>query len=787
MRVLDRKVLRDIRRLFGQALAIALVTAVGTAVFVMSMGALRSLEKTQADYYVQYRFADVFASVRRAPDFVADRLAAIAGVRAVTTRITHNVVIDIQGLADPVNGLLSSIPSDNDLNQLHISRGRPVMPGSSNEAVLGEAFADAHELGLGDTFSATIKGRKRTLTLVGTALSPEYVFFGVPGTMVPDDRRFGVLWMDHDTLAAAFDLKGAFNDLVIALSPGADEAQVLNDVDRVLKLYGGISAYGRADHVSNATLMGDIAQLRASIYLVAPMFVGVVAFLLHMLMMRHIETERAQIGTLKAFGYTDASIALHYLKLVLSIVAFGVALGLVVGAVAGQDVTELYARHYRFPFLHYEMSREVLLQASVSQLLAAILGALGSLRRVFRLPPAVAMRAPPPPVYRATLIERVGFRLVPDQPTRMILRHIFRWPLRSLLTTLGISAATASLVVPLAVVNSAAYMVDTHFFRAERQDLTVALAQTRPHRAIYEVRHYPGVLQAEPFRATPVRIIHGWKSRRVTVLARDGLTELARPLDLKLAPMETPREGVILSRELARWLKVSPGEEVGLDLLETGQGVVYLPVVGISASYVGLTFFTVLMDRSLINRLLLEGDVISGMQLSTDPTRLDALYQSLKDTPAVTGVVSNAASLAGLRRILAENHRMTVIFIFVAAVIIFGVIYNSAQISLAERARELASMRLLGFSRLDVSYILVGELLLLTLAAIPTGLGLGYRFAFLLTEGATNEMFRIPLHVEPSTFGLSTLVALGTAMVSALVISRKIFQLDIVSVLKASE
>lgn len=414
--------------------------------------------------------------------------AASRALGTTTILITHNVVLDIAGTPEPVNGLLSSLPKEEDLNQLHLTRGRLVSPGSTSETVLTEAFANAHRLSLGDGFWATIKGHPRRLTMVGVALSPEYVFFGMPGAMAPDDERFGVLWMDRDALAAAFDLKGAFNDTVLALSPDADEDQVIAELDTLLKPYGGVGAYGRADQVSNATLTGEIEQLRSSIFIAASVFLGLVAFLVHMVMVRHVETEREQIGALKAFGYSNAAISGHWMKFTLAIVATG-GRTRIVGARAGQVITELYARHYRFLFLKYSLSGTIFVQAAVIQLAAALVGALGSLRKVIRLAPAMAMRAPPPPVYRHTCMGRLGLAPVADHPTRVILLHMARWPVRSGLTIPGIAGATAILVAPLGVFDSATLMIDTHFFRAERQDMTVAFAQTGPHKG--PVRHSP--------------------------------------------------------------------------------------------------------------------------------------------------------------------------------------------------------------------------------------------------------------------------------------------------------
>jgi putative ABC transport system permease protein len=790
MRALNRKLLRDLWRMRGQVFAIVLVTSAGTAAFVTLFGTMLSLERTQAAYYERYRFADIFTNVRRAPESMAAALARIPGVRKVRTRIVHNVVLDIAGIKEPANGLLVSAPvaGAGAINDIHLRTGRRVREGATDEVVLNEAFADANKLTPGSSFYASIKGKRRKLNVVGIGLSPEYIFFGVPGTMVPDDRRFGVMWMDHDALAAAFDLRGAFNDVSISLMPFADEAEVIGQVDRLLDIYGGIGAYARKDHVSHATLNGNIEQLRTSIVLAAPIFVGVVAFLLHMVMMRHVETEREYIGVLKAFGYGNWTIAWHYQALVTIIVGTGIAIGLVGGAQLGKVVTQAFANSYHFPFLQYAVTPAVFLYAAGIQGSAALIGGMASLRNAVLLPPAVAMRPAPPPVYRRTLLERIGLRLLPDQPTRMILRHIVRWPLRSAMTVLGIAIATAILLGPMAVLDSAKHMVDVHFFRSDRQDLTVAFAQVRPESAaMLAMAHAPGVLQVEPFRATLANISYGRKQRRITVLARHPVNELARPLLNHFDPLDIPSHGIVVSSSMADWLGAGPGDFIDVQFLESRRPRVRLPIVAIAQAHVGLTFFMLHMDINALNRLMGDSNVITGVNMRLDPNSVDALYSKLKDIPSITGVVSHTTQLEAMHRIMAQTTRMTMMNIIFAAIIVFGVVYNSARISLAERSRELATMRMLGFTRIEVSYILLGELALLTAMAIPLGCGLGYALAWKLTEGTTNEMFRLPLWVLRDSYGYTVAIAVVTVAISSVVVTWRIFRLDLLGILKTRE
>ncbi|WP_407166078.1 ABC transporter permease [Bradyrhizobium sp. ORS 111] len=790
MRGLNRKLIRDLWRMRGQALAIALVTAAGTTAFITLLGTLLSLEKTQSAYYERFKFADIFANVRRAPESVANELVRIPGVKQVTTRIVFNVVVDVGGMREPINSLLISAPREGEatLNNIYIRKGRLVRPGSADEVVMIEPFAEANGLHLGSHFSATIKGHRKELKLVGTALSPEYIFFGVPGAMVPDDRRFGVMWMDRDALAAAFDLREAANDVSLSVLPTVSIDDVINKVDWLLQRFGGVGAYARKDHVSHATLNGDIEQLRTTTEIAAPLFLGVVAFLLHMLMMRHVETEREHIGVLKAFGYRNRTIAWHYMKLVLVIVGVGICAGLAGGAQLGRAVTRLFAANYHFPFLEYSLTPTVFAAAIVIQLAAAVIGAFGSLHSAVRLPPAVAMRAPPPPVYRRTILEMLGLRLINDQPTRMILRHVIRWPARSLMTSLGIALATAILIAPMAVFDSAKHMVQVHFFMAERQDLTVAFAQVRPRYAsIVAIEHEPGVLRVEPFRATLANISFGKRRRRITVIGKEAVNQLSRPVLKDLEALAIPSSGIVVSSSMASWLGAGVGDFLDVQFLEGRRPLVHLPIVAVAESYVGLTFFVLHMNIHQLNRIMADGDVLTGVNLRLDPTQAYNLFDALKNVPSVTGVVSHTAQLQAMRRMMQQTTRMTLLNVVFAAIIAFGIVYNNARISLAERSRELATMRMLGFSRLQVSYILFGELALLTFAAVPLGAAIGYWLGWKLTAGASNEMFRLPLWVEWNSFGYTIVTVLATVILSSLVVVRRVFGLDLISILKTRD
>ena len=462
IRPLDLKLLRDLWRLRGQVLAIGLVIASGVGLLVMSLTSVEALRDTADAYYERYRFASVFAQVKRAPEYLLERIAAIDGVQTVEARVVHAAVLDIGGFDEPVLGQLVSVPEDGQpqLNRLALRHGRFPRLGAPDEAVLSEPFAQAHSLHPGDSLRAVINGRWRELRIVGIALSPEYVYTIGPGALMPDDRRFGVVWLGREALQAAFDLNGAFNDVTLSVLPGTDPELVVDRLDRLLARYGGVGAYSRADQASNWFLTNEIRQLETLARFLPTIFLAVAAFLTNMVLARLIAVERSEIGLLKAFGYGNAAIALHYVKLVLAIGTVGIALGWFAGYWLGLYQTTMYAEFYRFPFLLYRPGPAPFGIAAAASLAAALLGAIGAVRRAARLPPAQAMQPPAPTMFRRSLLSRFDVARLVDQPTRIVMRQAIRWPLRSFVTIAGIAMSVAVLVVSMQWLDAINRIVD---------------------------------------------------------------------------------------------------------------------------------------------------------------------------------------------------------------------------------------------------------------------------------------------------------------------------------------
>ena len=789
MRALDLKLLRDLWHLRGQVLAIAAVIMGGVATLVMSLSTYDSLVTTRDRFYREYRFAEVFANLKRAPEPVAERLRAIPGVAHLETRVIAGVKLEVENFTDPITGLLLSVPDSGAplLNTLYLKRGRMAQPYSTDEVVLSDTFADAHQLQPGNKLAAIINGKRKLLTIVGVAVSPEYVYQIAPGSMFPDFKRYGVLWMGRHALAAAYGVAGAFNNVTLTLNQGTQLQDVIDRADAILGPYGGTGAYARKDQFSNRFLSEELKQLQTTATIFPAIFLGVAAFLLNVVVSRLIALQREQIATLKAFGYTYFAIGWHYVKLVLLMVVFGVAGGVALGAWFGQGLSNVYMETtFRFPYLDYRIDAKVVLISLTITLAAAISGTLFSVARAVRLSPAEGMRPEMPANYRTTLLERIGLQRWFGAPTRMILRHIERRPIKSLLTVLGIACACALMMVGNYQKGAIDFMVDVQFRQAAREDLALSFIEPTSGRALHELAALPGVDHVEGFRDVPAILRHRQYSYRTVVYGIVPQGQLHRALDSRLQAIQVPPNGVVLTDHLANnILHVKPGDLLTIEVLEGNRPLRQVPVLGITKQFLGVSAY---MQQDSLNTLMREGNVLSGAYLAITPGAEQAVYAKLRDRPRVLGMVANAAAIQSFYATIGEFVLFyTMISTVLAASIGFGVVYNSARIALSERGRELASLRVLGFTRGEIAYILLGELGLLALAAIPVGFLLGVGLVSILVRAFESDLYRLPLILNPSNYAMGATVVVISAAVSGLLMWRRLGQLDLVAVLKTRE
>lgn len=787
MSPLNRKLLRDLWRIKGQAAAIGTVIAVGVMMLVMMTGLVSSLDETRRAYYQRYRLADLFAPVKRAPEQLIAALRAIPGVSLVEGRVVGRVLIDLPGHDLPLQGQAVSLPDSGrpQLNDLYLTDGRRLENIHSDEVLLLRSFAMANKLHPGDTFAVNMNGKKRRLRIVGLAQAPEFLYTTAPGELVPDDARFGVIWMSRTALAAAYDMDGGFNEALISVGLNARLPAVLERVDQILEPYGGLGSYARKDQLSNRIVSEEIDGLRTMSKSVPPIFLAVAAFLLYIVISRMVASEREEIGLIKAFGYTDLEVGTHYFKLIIVIAAGGATLGCLAGIAAGRGMVDMYLHYFKFPFLIFQLDPTSFVSGFLVSVGAASAGGLLVLRKVFALSPAAAMRPPAPPDYRRA--GRVGarFNAVLDQPSRMVLRRLTRQPGRMLGATIGIAAGMALSVAMIGIMAGFDRSVEQTFSVVDRSDVTVSFNDAVSSKAVYELESLAGVIEVEPVRMVSVVLRHGLKNHRGTVIGMVPGPRLNRAVNDELETIPLDRGGIVLARALAAILDIKPGEMLTVEVREGRRPTLSIPVVGVADTLLGSPAY---MPLDVLNRALHEPNRISAAYLRIDSLKAKTIYRSLKGMPLVAGVsVKNNTRGAFQKQMDTGAGMMRYIMAAIAAVITFGIVYNAARIAYAERARDLASLRVIGFTKGEAAFVLLGELAVIAIVALPLGSLLGYYLSFAIAAGFSSDLYQIPVIFSAQSYGIAALAVLLATMASGWLVKYDMDRAELVSALKSRE
>jgi putative ABC transport system permease protein len=784
---LRRKLWRELFHLKGQVFTIAMVVACGIACFITLRSSWRALSVSRENYYSRYAFADVFSHLKRAPRSIRYKIAELHGVSKTYVRQTEMAKLTLPHVSEPIAVQVVSLPMPGDvpLNRVYLRHGRLPDPKRDNEVLILESFAKAHHLQVEDSLTTIMNGRMKKLKIVGFALSPEFVLGTAPGEMFLDDRRFAVLWMDGRALAPLYQMQEAFNDVLIKLDYNQTSPRVIEQLDNLLKPYGGQGSYGRNKQMSDRALSTELEQLSNMATVVPILFLGVAGYLLNIVLARLIQLQRLEIATLKAIGYRNIQVAIHFFELVGIIVGFGALIGVGLGSWLGQAMTELYGRYFRFPLLSFKLDLDLVVFSFGMSFLAAFTGAWRSLHWVFSLPPAEAMRPPAPTTYRKAWWEHPWLTRWLGSLSRMVIRDTFRSPLRLVLSASGIALALAMLVVGRFSYDAMEHFMEVQFHQAQREDLLVTFARPVSQQALHEIEHLSGVMRVEGMRSVPIRIRAKQFQRDVMLTGHPVPSTLRRVLDRQSKEVVLPERGIVIDLKLAELLNVRVGDSMQVQIMEGQRQTLSVPVSALAEQMIGLEAHVQLKE---LHRLLGESRVVNSAVLKIDPAAHADIYQNLRAMPWVLGVTSKAEIIKQFQKQSAESMTsMTLILTIFAASIAVGIVYNQARVSLSSRSREFATLRVLGFQERQVSILLISELAIQVGLAIGPGLWFGTWLAKLMASTADPELYRLPIIISAKTLVFSVAIIVIATGLSALVVQRRIRKISLIDVLKTRD
>jgi putative ABC transport system permease protein len=771
-------------QLGGQLSAVAAVVAVGVAVHTGLRATHHSLEQARAREVASQRLADLSARFVRAPLWIADELRRLPGVRDVEPRVSVRGRATTPGDGAPVTLSIVSLAPDPErsLNAVLLRDGR--LPRFRDEVLLHEPFAEAHGLEPGASLAVTIEGRRTEWTVAGTALSPEFTFVAPPGSVLPDDARYGVIFAGLEPLQHAAGLRGACNEVILSCDPRGPPPGLAAAVEDALARYGCVAAVAREDQPSEAFVQSELDQLRVFGTVIPLGFLTVAAFLLHIVIGRAITSQRTQAAALLALGYRVRDLAIQFAAMGLVASFAGFAVGLPLAAWIGRALCTLYLDYFRLPSLEFGLPlREVLTALGVT-LAAASSGTFLAVRRIAALSPAEGMRPPAPPRFRATLPERLGLLRHLSPQLRSVGRSLLRRPGRAIAATLGASAATALVILGSFAYGAIREALELQFGFVSRADVAITLIAPRSLSALHSIEGMPGVVAAEPRRTVPARIRARGALIDTAITGVPTNAALSIPIgsDSGLAPC--PPTGLGLEASLAAELGVDAGDRVDVEVRAGRRPRFTATVTRVSRTFLGRE---ARMDLEELCRSLGEGPGFDTALLHVpDRRQLPALRRAVRDAPVCAGSWEREHGIRSFVDVL-DQHVGTSLAIQVGAslVMAFGVLHSFARVQFGERARELATLRFLGFRDGEILTLLLGEQGLVLAASLPLGLALGHTGAAALVARLATEEIRIPAVVAPWCAALAIATTTGAAVLSSLVTWRALRHLDPLAVLDA--
>ena len=786
MSTLTRKLFRDLARMRGAALTIAIVVSTGIASFITLRGSYETVATARDSYYSTGRFGDVFCELERAPRSLLSDIGALPGVARVQARVVGTGRVLLEQLPEPADAKVVSIPEEGAplLNDFVLVAGSLPRAGRDDEVLISEQFAELHGVRPGDLLDVILEGRERSLRVVGLAMSPEFVIAMPRGAVAAAPDRFAVLWMRQKAVESTYGMVGAFNDLVVALIPHAEPARVVRALDQLLGRYGSQGAYTREHQTSHRQLTDNLMQI-ASIATLAPtIFLCVAAFLLNTALSRLIDMERTQIATLKALGYRNRDVGLHYLQLGLCIASVGALFGTALGALLANSLVTFVVRFYRIPQLAFALTPKLVASALCASLGAALLGSILAVRSVVKLAPADAMRPPAPPRYTQSGWSRfVSAQLAPA--SRMVARELSRRPLRFVASTLGIAVATGVIVLGQFQADAMKFCLDVYMLAQQRETMAVSFVRPVSTDAVRSLQRLPGVHDVQWRAVLPVRVQRGHRERVINLVAHPERHSLRPLLDEDARPVAIEPGQVLATDMLARLLDARAGDTLMIEPLSGDRTPRPLILTGTVSELLSLWIH---MHEADFTRWLGVSPMATEAHLSIDADRVEHVQRELSRMPQVASAARKQLLLDEFRRDRGAIGPVfaTVLTLF-AATLTLAITYNNARVSLSTRARELASLRVLGFSRAEVARVLTGELAVQVILGACIGLVLGRGLVSAMLASSELEAIRFTKHIGAHAYALAALVTLSGGFISAGLVRRKLDKIAMTDALKTRQ
>ncbi len=787
MGMLLRNLIRDIKQSRGQFISLIIVVTIGVMFYSGINSTFRNLNNASIKYYNDYRFGDIWIDFYKAPESVMEKIEKIPYVHMATGRVLMDTSIKIS--KEDASLRFITLPDNrvNIVNDIDIKSGRYFSGDEANQCLVEEEFFKAHNLKIGDYIYPVVNGNEVKIKVIGSVKSPEFIYTLKDGSeLMPDSKKFGIIYVKHSFGQEIFGVRGYINNVSLLLEDGTESESAIEDIKKILKNYAITGIIDREDQISNRMLKTEMDGLEATGGAFPVIFFAAAAVIIYIMMGRMVENQRIQIGVLKALGFTNFQVLLHYLSYSVFVAIVGCILGSISGMYLGIAFTELENMYFHLPLGEMKMYPDLVYSASILTLFFCLIAGYNACKTVFRIMPSEAMKPKAPPIGKKILAERIKIIWSNISNTyKMILRNIFRHKRRALLTSTGVIFSTALLLIALSMNDSINFIIDQQYSNIMDYDIKVNFSKLINVRELDSLKNIDGVTKMEAVLETGVEVQNGWrkKSTGLTSIVREP--EMYRVVDKTGEPVKIPERGIVIPEKLAEDLDIKLNDRIFIKPLIPGKDRVEVSVKGIAIQYIGMSIYSSLDDT---NHLFGEGVIANSAVLRLEnPSYENSVKDKLKDMSAVSSVQSKSDALNALMSNMAVVASAIGVMILLSAILSIAVVYNTATINIFERQRELATLKVLGFKEKEIKKLIFNENHIITAFGLITGLPFGSWLGKYMMSYFSTDFYSFPFVTKYYTYIISSVLTIIFTVVTNLILVKKIKSISIVEVLKNRE
>ncbi|MBK5252349.1 MAG: FtsX-like permease family protein [Peptostreptococcaceae bacterium] len=779
MKKFNLRLFRHIWEAKGQFIAVSMVVAVGIMTYVAISLAVLDLQVGVEQYYKMNNFQDVSVELTKINEAGLERIRRMPRVEAVQGRVFYRTPLKVEDKDEKVNVGISSIPeAENRINDLYILDGGWIQDERRDVLVL-EQFAEARGIKVGDVVHPQIGGKEYELDVRGIVGSPEYIYLMEDEqNLLPQPSKYGIFYVSEEFAQQAFGYSKSYNEVLIKLKNPEEDGIFKDELEKVLERYGVRRIVRREDHVSNRVVSEEIRGARQMAKAIPLVFLGVAAAIIAIMISRMVKNDRTSIGVLKAIGYSNRDILLHYTEHAFIIGAIGSIIGVLAGYLFSGPMANMYQEYYRIPFKVRIFSWTYLGMGFVLSAIYCIGAGLWGARSVLKIAPAESMRPEPPKKIGKTYIQRVTFIWKHISFSwKVVWRNVFRSRKRFVFLSVGIAVTFAVALMPAHMLNVFEAMFYDQYGEFMRMDYEIAYTQPLSERSVMEISELVDVSEIEGKIEFPFEIENGWKSKVVSVIGLKPDTVFYHLTDSDGGELSLSPNGILVSEPMAYILDLEKGDFVNVKNFIPFKDDVRLRVDGVVKQKLGLNAY---MDIGFMQKYLMDDEMITGVMLNST----DKVKEKMED---VTNI-SSVNSIVDLRNIFKDFTKLTYaslsVYAFFAGILGFAIVYNSTMMSISERRLEFSSLRIMGFSKKEINRIVLKENLIMTAFGIVLGIPLGRWLMRLMETSFQTEFYSMTAPIEMNSYIYAAVLTVFYVLIAQYFSSLKIKKLDFIEALK---